>query len=65
MFNAEKITELLNSYMPDVLAFGIKVLIGIVALILGKFVIKIITKIIDKILRKLEVEISVIKFLNL
>lgn len=64
MLAVNTISQMLEKYMPDILAFAVKVLIAIVILIVGRIIIKIIVKLLDKILSKSNVELSVVRFLK-
>lgn len=64
MLDVSEIKDLFDLYLPDALAFGLKVVLALVILIVGRLLIKLLLKIIDKILTKSKIEISVIKFLK-
>lgn len=60
---AGKLFEEVESYLPKVLEFGIKVILAIVILIVGKVIIGFIVKFLNKVFEKGRMDISVKKFL--
>lgn len=60
---AGKFFETVESYLPKVLEFGIKVVLAIVILIVGKIIIGFIMKFLKKIFEKGRMDVSVKKFL--
>lgn len=61
---ANAFVEYFKSHVDDIIGFGIKVLIAIILIIVGKFLIKLILKICDRFFDKAGTEISVRKFMN-
>lgn len=61
---ANAFVEYFKSHIDDIIGFGIKVLIAILLIIIGKFIIKLILKICDRFFDKAGTEISVRKFMN-
>lgn len=60
---ANELLETLEGYIPKIVDFGIKILVALIILAIGKFIIKLIMKFINKLFNKGKIEISVKKFL--
>lgn len=61
--STSKAKESIEGYIPKIIDFGVKILIAVVILILGKVVIGILMKLLSNVFEKTKIEISVRRFL--